>query len=251
MINNTTNSRPLALVTGAARRIGEAITNRLHSEGYDIAIHCRHSIEKAAELAETLNAKRGNSVKVFTADLDQLNEIEQLADEVTHYHGRCDLLVNNASTFFPTDIQNSSEQDWDKLFNSNAKAPFFLAQAFSGVLKKNHGCIINIADIHAYRPLKNHTLYCMAKAANVMLTKSLALEMAPDVRVNGVAPGAALWPEDENGNAKESPHLLQKIPLQRLGGADAIADAVWYLSQPESYITGQILNVDGGKSLLQ
>ncbi len=248
-MSKTQAKNKVALVTGGARRIGAAIVKRLHQDGYDIALTFNHSRQAASELAHQLNALRENSVSTFQCELDSIPSIKQMANAVTSFFSRCDLLVNNASSFFPTPLEHSDEAAWDNLFNSNAKGPLFVAQALQAELKKRRGAIINIADVYAERPLRGHTIYCMAKAANVMLTKSLALELAPEIRVNGLAPGAALWPEDKNGNPVENPAALKAIPLGTLGSASAIADAVAFLAKKDNYITGQILQVDGGRSL--
>ncbi|SMF01640.1 pteridine reductase [Alteromonadaceae bacterium Bs31] len=241
----------VALVTGGARRIGAVIAKRLHSDGYNIALHYNKSEHAAKTLAAALNAQRANSTAVFHAGLNSVSDVEHLANAVVQHFSGCNLLVNNASSFFPTPPGQFTEQQWDELFASNTKAPLFLAQALQSELKKQQGSIINIADIYAERPMKNHTIYCMAKAANVMMTKSLALELAPEIKVNSVAPGAAMWPEDDEGNQIENPELLNAIPLRKLGGAEAIAAAVAFLAQADNYITGQVLNVDGGRSLSQ
>ena len=222
----------------------------LHSQGYNVAIHYGHSEHAAQQLAEQLNEQRLGSAAIFKADLCQPESAEQLAKHVLIHFGQCDLLVNNASTFYSTPLGTISTANWDDLFASNAKAPLLLCQALASNLKAQRGNIINIADIHAHRPLALHTVYCMAKAANIMMTQSLALEFAPEVRVNGIAPGAILWPEDEAGNEVVQHSRLQNIPLKSLGGTQAIADAVSMLCQSD-YITGHILNVDGGKTLLQ
>jgi len=245
------NLAPVALITGGARRIGATVVKRLHQEGYRVAIHCHNSIEAANKLADTLNAEKAESACVLQAKLGGQLAAQQLAKDLIKRFGRCDLLINNASSFYPTPLEGVSETAWDELFSANAKAPLFLAQALSEKLKVSKGCIINIADIHALRPLKKHTIYSMAKAANIMLTKSLALELAPDIRVNGIAPGAILWAETNSGQLTEKPDYLDTLPLRSLGGGDSIASSIVFLAKPDNYITGHILCVDGGKSLLQ
>ncbi|WP_045858033.1 pteridine reductase [Teredinibacter purpureus] len=245
------NPAPVALVTGGARRIGAAIVQQLHTAGYTVVIHCDRSLPQAHALREQLNTVRANSAFVIQATLSGANTAQSIAHDLLLAVGRCDLLVNNASSFFPTPLESLDETDWDALFNSNAKAPLFLSHALRQPLKQANGCIINIADVHAHRPLKNHTIYCMAKAANLMLTQSLALEFAPHIRVNGIAPGAILWPEDSDGNLIENPARLNSIPLKTIGGCTVIADAVQFLAKHNNYITGQILNIDGGKTLQQ
>jgi pteridine reductase len=241
---------PVALITGAAQRIGAEIAQCLHTADYNIVIHYRHSEANASTLASELNAKRENSAICISADLDNIVEINYLAKESIDKWGRVDALVNSASRFFPTIIGETSEQQWNELIGSNMKAPFFLAQALKQSLAAQNGTIINIADIYAEKPLANHTVYCMAKAGNVMLTKSLATEMAPLVRVNGIAPGAILWPENGGAMDKESQQkILKKVPLSRAGSAKDIADTVLFLLRDSPYITGQIIAVDGGRSL--
>lgn len=248
-MENTTDS-PVALITGGARRIGASIAQTLHAAGYRIVLHCRNSLAEAEALRDTLQQSRRNSCAVLQADLNQLPQVQQLAQQALNTYGRLDLLVNNASSFYPTPLNNASEQQWDDLFASNAKAPFFLSQALAGSLRKQRGAIINIADIHAAKPLREHTIYCMAKAANTMLTQSLAKELAPEVRVNGIAPGAILWPENEaelgsNGQQK----ILDQVPLARSGTPEDIASTVLFLACNNHYITGQIIAVDGGRTL--
>ena len=250
-MNKKPNSiAPVALITGAAQRIGAAIAELLHSAGYNIVIHYRHSAEKAHALTSTLNQQRTASAVCFTADLQDTPTLQHLAQQAEAHWGRLDALINNASAFHPTPIGKTTEQDWNALVSSNMKAPFFLAQALAPTLKKHAGCIINIADIYAEKPLSSHTVYCMAKAGNVMLTQSLAVELAPQVRVNGIAPGAILWPETHGDSHKATQEkILASIPLQRTGNADDIARTVLFLLRDAPYITGQILRVDGGRSL--
>lgn len=248
-MNQKETQSPVVLITGGARRIGAAIGKKLHQEGYRLVVHYRHSRGDAQALADQLNQERADSVKLVSADLNQHSDIEPLAEQACQAFGRLDVLINNASSFYPTPVGEGTEQQWDDLFASNAKAPFFLSQALTSELSSNQGCIINIADIHASKPLGQHTIYCMAKAANIMLTQSLAKELAPEVRVNGVAPGAILWPEQEaelSDNGKDS--ILRQVPLARPGNPQNIADTVAYLLDND-YITGQIIAIDGGRSL--
>lgn len=244
----------VALVTGAAKRIGAEIARQLHKENFNLVIHY-HQSEKAAQvLANELNEERSNSAICIAADLNNLTQVNNLAEQAQKYWQRIDLLVNNASSFYPTPIGETSETDWNQLINSNLKAPFFLAQALAKSLGAHHGCIINIADIYADRPLKKHSVYSIAKAGNVMLTKTLAQELAPLVRVNGVAPGAILWPDDSDKKPEDrlsddnKEKMLAKIPLQQRGQAQDIARTILFLTQ-SPYVTGQILTVDGGRSL--
>lgn len=241
----------VALVTGAARRIGAAICRALHMDDWNLVIHCNQSLAEAEALAHELNQLRPYSAQVVQADLTKMVDIQFLASAAPAAWGRLDALINNASTFFPTPISGATEEQWDNLLGSNLKAPFFLSQALYPELSQQRGCIINISDIFAVRPMPGHTIYSIAKAGNSMLTKSLALEMAPQVRVNGVAPGAILWPENADGKEVVNTDKLAQIPLGTLGGAQAIANTVKFLINESPYITGQILAVDGGRSLQQ
>lgn len=248
-MENTTDS-PVALITGGARRIGARIAQTLHAAGYRIVLHCRASLSDAQALQQSLQQNRPDSCAVLQADLNQIHEVQQLAEQAVRTFGRLDLLVNNASSFYPTPLSMATEQHWDDLFSSNAKAPFFLSRELAGELRQRQGAIINIADIHGSKPLREHTIYCMAKAANVMLTQSLAKELAPEVRVNGVAPGAILWPENEAELDAAGQHkILEQVPLSRAGNPQDIASTVLFLAQNNSYITGQIIAVDGGRSI--
>lgn len=240
------NSNPVALVTGSSKRIGAVIAQHLHASGYNLVLHYRESKNDAELLMAELNNKRPQSAVIVQADLHNNNSVNLLAIETLKAWKKLDLLVNNASLFYPTLLSDATQADWDQLFNSNLRGPYFLIQALAEALKKARGCVVNIADIYADHPLKNHSIYCMAKAGNVMMTKSLALELAPDVRVNGIAPGAILWPENQTTNAKQ---IIDKIPLHKTGSPDEIAKLVLYLSNHSHYITGQIIKVDGGRSL--
>ncbi len=235
----------VVLITGGAKRIGAALCRRFHEGGYRIALHYRSSKGAADSLAAELNEIAPDSCVCIHADLNKLADINKLADSARKKWGKVDLLINNASSFYPTPIADCDESQWDDLMGSNAKAPLFLSQALAPTLAKHGGAIINFADIHAEKPMAHHSIYNMAKAANVMLTKSLALELAPDIRVNSIAPGAILWPEGGEENSK----VLAKIPLQRCGGEQAICQAAWYLAEQAPYTTGQVLAIDGGRSL--
>jgi len=244
----------VALVTGAAKRIGAEIARQLHKEHFNVVIHYHNSEKAALELVDELNEARENSAFCIAADLNNPEQINHLAVRAQQEWQRIDLLVNNASSFYPTPIGETSEDDWNQLINSNLKAPFFLAQALAKKLAEHHGCIINIADIYADKPLKKHSVYSIAKAGNVMLTKTLAQELAPMVRVNGIAPGAILWPDDSHKKPEDrlsddnKEKMLAKIPLQQRGQAQDIARTILFLTQ-SPYITGQILPVDGGRSI--
>lgn len=240
--------RPVALVTGAARRVGAQIARRLHAAGYDVALHFRHSATEVTELQEELEAQRVRSTLLLQADLAQVARLPELVRATLSHFGRLDALVNNASAFHPTRIGETTEADWDELFASNAKAPFFLAQAAAPPLRARRGAIVNLVDIYAERPLRHHTIYCMAKAALQMLTLSLARELGPDVRVNGVAPGAVLWPEGGKSYTDQQA-LVEQTALRRSGSPSDVADAVLFLLRDAGYVTGHILKVDGGRSL--
>lgn len=237
----------VALITGAAHRIGATTAKLLHQNGMNIVLHYRGSREKAQSLQKELNMERENSVIIIQADLHITNGLPKLIDESVKAWGRLDVLINNASSFYPTQIGKATEEQWDDLIGSNLKAPFFLSQAAAPHLKKSHGCIINIVDIHAERPLKTFPIYSMAKAGLVMMTKSLAGELGPEVRVNGVAPGAILWPENLDDVAKQ--RIVSRTFLKRQGNPNDIAKTILFLIKDADYITGQIIAVDGGRSL--
>jgi pteridine reductase len=244
----TTTSRPVALITGAARRLGAAIARHLHGAGYDLALHYRGSAVEMQALVAELDASRAGSVLPLQADLAEFDRIPELVARTIGRFGRLDALVNNASGFAPTPIGATTPAQWDALFAANARAPFFLAQAAAPHLAAARGAIVNLADIYAERPLRGHTVYCMAKAALVMATKSLALELAPDVRVNAIAPGAILWAEHDSSDAKKSA-LLARTPLARTGTPEEVAEAVRWLLQDATYSTGQVVRLDGGRLL--
>ena len=250
-----------ALVTGAANRLGAQIARTLHQNGANLIIHYRRSAAAALALADELNRQRGESALAISADLATDSGIDGLAEQACNAFGGLHILVNNASSFYRTRFGEIDRQAWDDLIASNYRAPLFLAQACYPSLQSNRGCIINMLDIYASRPLNQHSVYCSAKAANRSLVESLALELAPEVRVNGIAPGAILWPEksesdtkglDKAGHdvahSKQQQDLLQRIPLNRLGGAQVIADTALFLANND-YITGEVIRVDGGRLL--
>ena len=238
----------VVLVTGAARRIGAAIVTRLHANGARVAIHYRGSGDDAGRLADGLNAARENSAAVFQADLLDDGARSRLVSSVAAWGGRLDALVNNASTFYPTPVGEITEGHWDDLVGTNFKAPLFLSQAAAPHLREHGGAIVNIVDIHAQRPLRDHPVYGPAKAALAMLTRSLAKDLAPDIRVNGVSPGAILWPEGGmSDEVRQS--ILEQVPLQRAGDPADIAGCVLFLLRDAPYVTGQIIAVDGGRSI--
>jgi len=239
-----------ALVTGAANRIGAQIARTLHQNGANLIIHYRESATSAQLLEEQLNAERTDSACAVKAELSNLDEITALAHKASEVFDSLDILVNNASSFYPTPVGEISAHDWDDILGSNFKAPLFLSQACYPALREANGAIINMLDIYASLPLKNHSLYCCAKAANAMLVKSLALEMAPRVRVNGIAPGAILWPESgKTSQVEQQDAILKKIPMQNIGSPESITQTIMFLVT-NSYVTGEVIRVDGGRSLV-
>lgn len=242
------SNTPVALITGAARRIGAAIAEAAHAAGYTVAIHFRSSADEAHALAGRLNQKRPGSAGLFQNGLETRAHCDGLIAMVTARYGRLDLLVNNASSFFPSPVGTVDEADWDALVGCNLKAPFFLIQAAAPALRESVGSAVNLADIHGEKPLKGHPVYSVAKAGVIMLTKALARELGPEVRVNAVAPGSILWPEGEPLAEAARREILQRTALKRQGTPQDIAEAVLYLAKA-SYVTGQVLVVDGGRSL--
>lgn len=236
------------LVTGGGKRVGAAICRRLHAAGASIALHYLSSVNEAQALQDELNMQRPDSAAVFSADLLELAALSGLIAQVITRFGRLDGLINNASSFYPTPLDGVDEAQWQDLLGTNLRAPLFLAQAAAAELRHRHGCIVNIVDIHAERPMHGHLLYSVAKAGLVALTRGLAQEMAPQVRVNAVAPGVILWPdnwEDQEQRRKIVAHTL----LKREGEPDDIAKTVAFLIQDAPYITGQVISVDGGRSI--
>lgn len=244
----TPHPQPVALVTGAAQRIGAIIARTLHAAGYAVALHYRHSADAAHALATELEARRAHSTLLLQAELTDTAALPALVDTLLARFGRLDALVNNASTYYATPWDEATAAQWDELFGANARAPFFLSQAAAPALRRAGGAIVNIADIYAERPLPAHTLYCMSKAALVMLTRSLAVELGPDVRVNAIAPGNILW--STNPDKAETPAIVeQRTTLARQGSPQDIADAVLYLLRDAGYCSGVVLPVDGGRLL--
>ena len=238
-----------ALVTGAANRLGAQIARTLHENGANLIIHYRASSKAAQALVAELNQLRENSALALSANLDSSAELEDLADVAVKAFDGLDILVNNASRFYPTKFGEIEPQAWDDLIVSNYKAPLFLSQACYPALRQSSGCIINMIDIYATMPLNHHSVYCSAKAANQMLVKSLALELAPEVRVNGIAPGAILWPTSDAGTGeKYQQTIIEQVPLKRIGTPQAIADTALFLATND-YVTGEIIRVDGGRLL--
>lgn len=248
MQNSALNDK-VALVTGGGRRIGAEIARRLHQHNMRLVLHYHSSDAEARALQKALNKQRPDSVVLIKGDLLDNYKTAHLVQESIKVFSRLDAVVNNASSFFPTPIGDTSEHDWNDLFGTNLKAPFFLAQAAAGELKKNRGAIVNITDIYGIRPLKNHSVYSTAKAGLIMLTRALARELAPEVRVNAVAPGAILWPEHDNDEVAHQ-RLISRTPLKRMGTPGEIADAVLFLVRDAGFVSGHVIPVDGGRSVV-
>jgi pteridine reductase len=238
----------VVLVTGAAKRLGAAIARAAHSQGASVVIHCHRSRAKADELARELNTTRVKSAIAVQADLLDTETFPRLVQETLAAFGGLDVLVNNASTFYPTQMGTVTEAQWKDLMGANLKAPFFLSQAAAPALRKSHGLILNMADIHAFRPLPTYSVYSVAKAGIVMLTKSLARELGPEIRVNAIAPGPVLWPEQGIDPALQE-KIIANTALKRSGSTDDIANAALFFMRDAPFVTGQILAVDGGRSI--
>jgi len=238
----------VAIVTGAARRIGATIVRALHERGLDVVVHYRGSADEAEALRDELLGLRRGSVALVRADLVDPAAPERIRDAALEAFGRIDVLINNASAFYPTPVGSVTQAQWEELMASNLRAPFFLAQACRPELAEREGAIVNMVDIHGLVPLPNHPVYSQAKAGLIAQTRALARELAPEVRVNGVAPGAILWPETEQ-SPEAGAEILERVALERQGHPDDIAGAVTFLALDAPYITGQILAVDGGRLL--
>jgi pteridine reductase len=236
------------LITGGARRVGAALARALHAVGANLVIHYRSSRKDAAALATELNSARTRSTALVEADLLDVSGHAALIDAASHAFGQLDVLINNASTFYPTPVGDITEQDWNDLLGTNLKAPLFLAQAAAPALRLTHGLILNLADIHGTRPLRRYTTYCVAKAGLIMLTKSLARELGPHVRVNAIAPGPVMWPEDRTDKALQK-KIIDRTLLKRSGSPEDVARAAVFFCADAPYVTGQILAVDGGRSV--
>jgi pteridine reductase len=244
------DNQQVALITGAGRRIGAAIVRLLHEAGINIVLHYYTSEKETKKLCLALNKKRQNSAAILAADLSRLANLALLIQQAEQLWGRLDVLVNNASVFYKTEIGELSGSAWDKLIDTNLKAPFFLAQAAFPHLAKHQGCIVNIVDIHAERPMQDYPVYCISKAGLHMLTKALARELGPAVRVNAVSPGAIIWPQGENALPLEMQRkIIDRTALQQHGDPTEIAKAVLFLIRDAGYITGQDIAVDGGRLL--
>ncbi|OFZ73161.1 MAG: pteridine reductase [Betaproteobacteria bacterium RBG_16_64_9] len=242
-------SGKVVLITGAARRVGAATARRLHARGAQLMLHYRKSERDAQQLQAELNAARPESTALLQADLLDAAGLPEIVRNTVSRFGRLDALVNNASTFHATPLGTIKFEDWDSLIGTNLKAPLFLAQAAAPQLRKSGGCIVNVTDIHADRPLKNYLVYSVAKAALSGLTRALARELAPEVRVNGVAPGPVLWPEDGSFDELTRQRVISHTLLRRVGEPEDIARAVQFLIAEAPYVTGQIIAVDGGRSI--
>lgn len=247
-MNTNTETTKVALVTGGAKRIGREICIALHQRGCRIILHYHQSAPEATGLCEELNALRANSAVALQASLDDTAAIETLAQKALTAFGQVDILINNASRFYPDKLGSITDAVWDELMGSNLKAPLFLAQALADSLRKQRGCIINLADIYAFNPLKSHTVYSIAKAGNLMLTRSLALELSPDVRVNSVCPGAILWPENAGAEDQlRQQQILDNTLLARSGDVSDIAGTVSFLALDAPFVNNQVIRVDGGR----
>jgi pteridine reductase len=238
----------VALVTGGARRVGAAIVRALHEVGATVVIHANRSVDEAGALRDALNAERSGSADAVRCDLDETGELGPMIEHVVARHRRLDVLVNNASGFHPTPIGRTNEAQWAELMGSNLKAPFFLSQAAAGPLRASRGCIVNIVDIHARKPMRDYAVYCAAKAGLQMLTLAMAKDLGPEVRVNAVAPGAILWPESPM-DPQVQDEIIATTTLKRVGDPSDVARTVRFLVADAPYITGQVIAVDGGRSI--
>lgn len=243
------NQPKVVLITGGAKRVGAVIARTLHGAGYDVALHCRYSTAEADALAQQLCAQRPNSAFVLQADLADMQALPKLIASTLSHYGRLDALINNASAFYPTPVELATTAQWNELFASNAQAPFFLVQAALPALRATHGTVINLVDVYAERALAQHPIYVMAKAALEAMTRCLALDLGPDVRVNGVAPGAVMWPSDGKPYADQEA-ILTRTPLKRAGAPEDVAGTVLWLLRDAPFVTGQIIRVDGGRSII-
>jgi pteridine reductase len=239
----------VVLVTGGAKRVGAVICRRLHGAGASLMLHYRASAGEARLLQAELNHARADSVALIQADLLDLVKLPAIVEQTLQTFGRLDALVNNASSFFQTPVGGIQASDWDDLVGTNVKAPLFLAQAAAAELRQRHGSIVNITDLHAERPLKNYVVYSVAKAGLIGLTRSLARELAPEVRVNAVAPGPILWPDDASFDELSRQRIISHTPLRREGAPEDIARAVHYLLAHAGYVTGETIHVDGGRHI--
>ena len=248
MITSDSLAGHVVLITGAAKRLGAALARGFHAAGANVAIHHHRSATEAGRLRDEFNTSRKNSAIAMSVDLRDAAQLPRLVEQTLAAFGRLDVLINNASTFYPTAVGSIELEHWDDLMGTNLKAPLFLSQAAAPALRDAKGLIINMIDIHAQRPLRNHPVYCSAKAGLAMLTKSLARELGPDVRVNGIAPGPILWPEG-GLDPKLQEEIVEKTLLKRRGAPDDIVRTALFFAVDATYVTGQILAVDGGRSV--
>jgi len=236
----------VALITGGARRIGAQIAHSLHRAGMRLILHYHSSDDDAHRLQAALQEQRPDTVILAKGDLRDVHKINHLAQQAAGAFGRIDVLVNNASTFYATALGSTTDTQWEDLLGTNLKAPYFLCQAAAPQLRKHHGCIVNIVDIYGEVPLSGYPVYSAAKAGLIMITRALARELAPEVRVNAVAPGAILWPDDD-GDEIARQRIVSRTPLKRMGSPEDVATAVLYLVRDANFTTGQVLRVDGGR----
>src|SRR5262245_23065032 len=247
-MSNASLTGKTVLITGGAKRVGAAIARALHGAGANLVIHYRKSAREAEALAAELNGRRQKSAAIVPGELLDIDKLPALAEFAVRSFGALDVLINNASTFYPTKIGEITPKAWDDLLGTNLKVPTFLSQAAAPALRKSNGLIINIVDIHALRPLRDHTVYCTAKAGLHMLTRSLAKELGPEIRVNGIAPGPILWPEGQDDSPKQA-KIIERTILKRMGSPSDIARTALFFAAQAPYITGQVLAVDGGRSV--
>ena len=247
MQNNSLQDK-VALVTGGAHRIGAAIAARLHEAGMKLVIHYRTSETEAHAMQDELNAKRPDSVVLVRGDLLDVDKTRHLVSQCIQSCGRLDVVINNASSFYPTPLGDASAADWENLMGTNLRAPFFLVQEAAPELRRNQGCVVNLVDIHGHTPLKDYVIYSTAKAGLIALTRALASELAPQVRVNAVAPGAILWPRGDDDELAHQ-RIISNTPLKRTGAPEEIAEAVLFLVQGAGFTSGHVLPVDGGRIL--
>lgn len=247
-MSDKAGSRPVVLITGAARRVGAVTSRVLHQAGYDLALHCRHSRGELDSLIGELENQRAGSTLALQADLADFARLPDLIEATIRRFGRLDGLVNNASTFQPSRFGEVDQAHWDDIFASNARAPYFLCQAAAAALREREGVIVNMLDIYVERPLPGYSVYCMAKAAQAAMTRALAQELGPRIRVNGIAPGAVLWPEDGMASDRQDA-IVARTPLKRAGKPQDVASTVLWLLRDAGFVTGQVIAVDGGRSV--
>ncbi|RZP03111.1 MAG: pteridine reductase [Gammaproteobacteria bacterium] len=242
-------TRKFIFLTGGAKRIGKVTCNDFHQKGYDVIFHYNQSSKEAKEIEDRLNKLRENSCFIVQADFNDPDSVRKLQENIAQITNKLDVLINNASSFYPTPLENATSQEWSDLMNTNATAPLFLTQALLPFIKNAKGSVINISDTLAPSGIKNFSLYAGAKSALEGITKSLAKELAPDIRVNAISPGAILWPEDEDLTDEQKQDRLKKVALGRIGKPEDISSLAVFLSSA-NYITGQIIKVDGGRSVI-